>query len=307
MMRALAAFIVGGPFKAVLVVVFCTLASFALPPVTSILSYAGAAALGLYTLHLGARHGALVLVAAALVTGGLIELMQQPGIAVVVASLLLWIPVWLAAAVLAASRSLALAMLAATALLMLAVLLVFLLLGDPEQWWLAQLGALAEALARQSGVDRAQLDAFSAELAPLMTGALAAGLNFATLGCLVLGRWWQSVLVKPGALRGEFHALRLNRTVSLLATAIVLAAMWDIPLVGALARQWSLIVMVPFLFVGLAVVHATLANLKAARGWLIGVYLLIGLLPQALLMVVLTGVVDPWLDLRRRTANTETN
>ena len=65
--------------------------------------------------------------------------------------------------------------------------------------------------------------------------------------------------------------------------------------------------MVLFLFVGLAVVHATLANLKAARGWLIAIYVLMGLLPQALLLVVVTGMLDPWLDLRRRTAKTEVN
>ena len=44
-----------------------------------------------------------------------------------------------------------------------------------------------------------------------MTGALAAGLSFAALTCLMLGRWWQSLMVKPGALRKEFYALRLNR------------------------------------------------------------------------------------------------
>jgi hypothetical protein len=66
--------------------------------------------------------------------------------------------------------------------------------------------------------------------------------------------------------------------------------------------QWALIVMVPFLFVGLAVAHATVANLKAGRGWLIGMYILMSLFKEALLMVVITGMLDPWLDLRGRTA-----
>ena len=60
--------------------------------------------------------------------------------------------------------------------------------------------------------------------------------------------------------------------------------------------------MVVFFFVGLAVLHATLANMKAAKAWLVAAYILMSLLPQAMLMVVVTGLFDPWLDLRRRTA-----
>ena len=52
---------------------------------------------------------------------------------------------------------------------------------------------------------------------------------------------------------------------------------------------------------GNAVLHATLANLKASKAWLIAAYILMSLLPQAMLMVVITGLLDPWMDLRRRT------
>jgi uncharacterized protein YybS (DUF2232 family) len=59
--------------------------------------------------------------------------------------------------------------------------------------------------------------------------------------------------------------------------------------------------------VGLAVVHATLANLKAGRIWLIVIYILMSLLPQVMMLVVVTGMLDPWLDLRRRTEKSEAN
>ena len=140
-----------------------------------------------------------------------------------------------------------------------------------------------------------------------MTGAMAAGLSFAAVTCVILGRWWQSLLVKPGALKQEFYALRLNRSLSMLGIGIVALATLEFGVISSLALQWSLIAMVPFLFVGLAVVHATLTNLQAAKGWLIGLYILAGLLPQVLLMVVLVGVLDPWLELRRRTAKAGTN
>jgi uncharacterized protein YybS (DUF2232 family) len=148
---------------------------------------------------------------------------------------------------------------------------------------------------------------FIETVAPLMTGTMAAGLSFAALTCVILGRWWQALLVNPGGLRKDFYALRLGRVVSLVGIAMVAVATLKVGVLSSLALQWSLIAMVPFLFVGLAVMHASLANLKAAKGWLIALYVLMSLLPQVLLMVVLVGVLDPWLELRRRTERAETN
>lgn len=309
MMRALAGIIVAGPLQAVLVVALFTVLSFLAPPLTSILSYAGAAALALYSLHLGARSGVIVLVGAMLVTGLLTEMLLHQGMTIAVTSLLLWFPVWLIAVVLRETRSLAMAMLALSALAMAGILLVFLWFGDPSQWWLERLSGLINSLADQPGIeiDTGSLHEFAEQVAPFMTGSLAAGLSFAALTCLMLGRWWQSQMVKPGALRKEFYALRLNSMLSLLAVGMFALAALKFGSVSALALQWSLVVLVPFLFVGLAVVHATLANLKAARIWLIIIYILMSLLPQAMMLVVVTGLLDPWLDLRRRTEKTETN
>ncbi|MGD8617164.1 MAG: hypothetical protein PVI91_16120 [Gammaproteobacteria bacterium] len=309
MMRSLAALIVANPFQAVLAIALCAALSVVAPPLTSILGYAAAAALGLYVLHVGSGPGAVVLLGAALATGLLAEVVWHQGLAVIVTSLLLWIPVWLAAVVLRGSGSLAFAMLVLTALAFVAVMVVFALLGDPGQWWEERLGSLVEAMTSkpEPAIDKAALMQFVETVAPVMTGAMAAGLSFAAVTCVILGRWWQSLLVKPGALQQEFYALRLNRSLSLLGIGIVALATLDLGVISSVALQWSLIAMVPFLFVGLAVAHATLANLQAAKAWLIGLYVLIGLLPQALVMVILVGVLDPWLELRRKTAKTGTN
>ena len=309
MMRALAGIIVAGPLQAVLIVALFTALSFLAPPLTSILSYAGAAALALYSLHVGARSGAIVLLGAMLVTGLLTEMLLHQGMTIAVTSLLLWFPVWLIAVVLRETRSLAMAMLALSALAMAGILLVFLWFGDPSQWWLERLSGLINSLADQPEIeiDTGSLHEFAEQVAPFMTGSLAAGLSFAALTCLMLGRWWQSQMVKPGALRKEFYALRLNSMLSLLAMGMFALAALKFGGVSALALQWSLVVLVPFLFVGLAVVHATLANLKAARIWLIIIYILMSLLPQAMMLVIVTGLLDPWLDLRRRTEKAETN
>ena len=309
MMRALAGFIVASPLQSVLVIALFTVLSFLAPPLTSILSYGGTAALALYSLHAGARSGVIVLLGAMLVTGLLTEMLLHQGVTIAVTSLLLWIPVWLVAVVLRETRSLAMAMLALSALAMAGILLAFAWFGDPSQWWLERLQGLINSLAAQPElqIDTGSLMGFAEQVAPFMTGSLAAGLSFAALTCLMLGRWWQSLMVKPGALRKEFYALRLNRLLSLFGLAIIALAALGFGVVSTLSLQWVLVVTVLFLFVGLAVVHATLANLKAARGWLIAIYVLMSLLPQALLLVIVVGMLDPWLDLRRRTAKAETN
>jgi len=308
-MRALAGLIVAGPGQAVLVIALCTVLSFLAPPLTSILGYGGAAALALYSLHAGATPGATALLGAAVVTGVLTQLMLHQGLAVVVTSLMLWIPVWLAAVVLRRTGSLAMAMLGLTGLALMLVTLIFVLFGDPGPWWVARLESLGDAVAAQKelGIDTAAVAQFIETVAPLMTGTLAAGLSFAALSCVLLGRWWQALLVNPGGLRKDFYALRLNQVLSLAGIAMVGLATLKLGVLSSLALQWSLIAMVPFLLVGLAVVHASLANLKAAKGWLIALYILMSLLPQVLLMVILVGVLDPWLELRRRTSRAETN
>lgn len=308
-MRALAGLIVAGPLQAVLVIALCTVLSFLAPPLTSILSYAGTAALGLYALHAGARPAALVLLGAAGVTWLLSWLLLHQGMAVVVTSLLLWGPVWLAAVILRATRSLALAMLALSGLAMAGILVVFVVFGDPTPWWQEFLLGMVDSVAQQPELQAGAepLREFAQQVAPFMTGSLAAGLSFAALACLMLGRWWQSLLVKPGAVRIEFYALRLNRTLSLLGLAVLALSALPLGVFSVLAQQWALVVMVLFMFIGLAVVHAALANLKAARGWLIAIYILMSLLPQALVVVVVTGLLDPWLDLRGKTAKAKTD
>jgi hypothetical protein len=309
MMRALAGLIVAGPIQAVLVIALFTALSFLAPPLTSILSYGGAAALALYSLHTGTRAAVIVLLGAVLVTALLTEMLMHQGLAIAVTSLLLWIPVWLVAVVLRETRSLALAMVASSALAMVGVLLAFIWLGDPGQWWLEHLQGLIDSLAAhpELQIDTDLLMGFAEQVAPFMTGSLAAGLSFAALTSLILGRWWQSLMVKPGALRTEFYALRLNRALSFMAVAVLAVAALNFGVLSTLAVQWSLVVLVPFLFVGLAVIHASLANLNAGRVWLIVVYVLMSLLPQVIGLVVVMGVLDPWLDLRRKTQKSEVN
>ena len=302
--RALGRLVIAGPHQAVLVVALSTALSFLLPPLTSILGLVAAAALALNCLQLGARSGAVVLLASA----GIVALLagfasgQQGSLAIVVILLVLWAPLWLASVVLRETRSLAMAILVLSLLGMLGVVLLYVIAGDPVQWWPDYVrGQLEAALAVQPEL-REQFEQVSGlveRVAPVLAGSVAAGLVMNTVLFLSLGRWWQAVMLeKPGAVRAEFYALRLNLGLSVAGVVIFALASLELGIVSVLALQWSLVIMVPFMFVGLAVAHATLNNLKAGFVWLVVVYIVAMLAPQ---LLVALGMLDPLLDPRRRT------
>lgn len=303
-MRALGRLVIAGPYQAVLVVAFCTALSFLLPPVTSILAYVAVAALVLNSLQLGARSGGIVLLASAGIVALLAGLVtgQQASLAIVAILLALWAPVWLASVVLRETRSLAMAILVLLLLALLGVVLVYGLAGDPVEWWpdyvRSQIEA-AVAVQPELSDQFEQMSEMVERVAPVLAGSIAAGLLLNAMLSLLLGRWWQAqVLERPGAVRAEFYALRFSRSLSLAGVAIFALASLDLGMISVLALQWALVVMVPFVFVGLAIAHATLSNLKAGFVWLVLVYIVATFAPQ---LLVALGMLDPWLDPRRRT------
>jgi len=302
--RALGRLVVAGPYQAVLVVALCTVLSFLMPPVTSILGYVAAAALALNSLQVGAKSGAIVLLASSALVALLTSFVagQQALLGIMVILLVLWVPVWLASVVLRETRSLAMAMLVLSLLGMLGVVLVYIVAGDPVQWWPGYVSKQLEAaIAAQPELREQfkQLSDLADRIAPVLAGSISAGLLMNALLCLTLGRWWQAVVLeRPGAVRAEFYALRINRSLSLAGILIFALASLDLGIVSTLSLQWALVVMVPFMFVGLAVAHATLNNLKAGFAWLVLVYIVALFVPQ---LLVALGMLDPWLDPRRRT------
>lgn len=130
----------------------------------------------------------------------------------------------------------------------------------------------------------------------IMLNLLGASLMVTTLLVLMLARWMQAGLYKPGGFRREFHSLRLEWKAALaLLAAMLLSA------VGVLPRTWIVYLMVPFTFSGIALVHAVVAIKQLSTVWLTGFYALLLILPvltgRALLLATL---LDSGLDFRGR-------
>lgn len=300
-MKALAEYIVRGRWQAVLVTAACGAMTFLLPPFSTMLNYLAAAAVALVTLHVGLLQGLQVLLIAAVMTVLFYQLLGIQSVVVAVMVLLLWLPCWALAAVLQATRRLDRVLVAAVAFGAAILLAVYGLLGDPVPWWVERLQAL-QAMLDDAGLPMTNLsdEQLLQEVAALMTGLVLASLLIGVLGSLMLARWWQSRLVHPGAFREEFCSLRLGYPVGLLTLAVMLAARFVSGSAGELIAQLAMIMLVPYLLVGLAVVHSLVRQTGRSSAWLAVIYVLLALIPQATLLLAGGGLLDTWVDFRRR-------
>jgi len=300
-MKALAEYIVRGRWQAVLVTAACGAMTFLLPPFSTMLNYLAAAAVALVTLHVGLLQGLQVLLIAAVMTVLFYQLLGIQSVVVAVMVLLLWLPCWALAAVLQATHRLDRVLMAAVLFGAAILLGVYGLLGDPVPWWVERLQALQEML-DDAGLPVTNLsdEQLLHDVAALMTGLVLASLLIGVLGSLMLARWWQSRLVHPGGFREEFCSLRLGYPAGLLTLAVMLAARFVSGSAGELIAQLAMIMLVPYLLVGLAVVHSLVRQTGRSSAWLAVIYVLLAIIPQATLLLAGGGLLDTWVDFRRR-------
>lgn len=128
----------------------------------------------------------------------------------------------------------------------------------------------------------------------------------ATLGLLnyglavlstLLARGWQARLFNPGGLKREFHEFRLSAPVAL--ALLLVLGVGDY--VGLNPTLLLLVLGLPLIMAGLALVHGVVAKRGLAGGWLIGFYIaLIILTPWLFLVLIIAAIIDSWLDIRQR-------
>lgn len=296
-MKALAGYIVSGRWQAALVTAASGLLALLLLP----LSCLGAASIALVTLHVGVLQGLQVMVLAAASVMLLYLLAGVQTAIVIVMVLLLWLPCWLAATVLQQTRDLAAALKAVTLFGATLLLLVYATVQEPAAAWLdilkVLLGMLEEAGIRLEGLSDEQL---LQEFAALMTGVALSWLVLGVAASLLLARWWQSVLVRPGAFRDEFSNLRMGKLAGMLTLGMLLVARLTQATISEVTAQLAMIMLVPYLLAGLAVVHSLVKQSGRGYGWLAAVYLLLAFVPQTTLLLAAGGLLDTWVDLRRR-------
>ena len=298
-MRALATFIMQGQSRAVMVVAVMAVLSFLLPPL-ALLSGGGVA---LVVLHRGGHDGLRVIAWSSVALAALIYALQQDLSPVVGFALVMWLPVWLVAVVLQATGQPAWALSGAAGLAVLLVLAVYLVLGDPAQMWRDMLHGLFEKMQDAAVLEPGEVDmqALLEQLAAQMTGAMGAALMLGVALSLLLGRWWQSQLYNSGGFGSEFRGLRFHRLLAFLTIGLMLLG----PMLGGSAGQVAMDAVLPvfllFVLQGFALAHAVVQGRGMSKGWLVGLYVALAIMPgQVTLIVGVLGLLDSLADFRTR-------
>lgn len=283
-MQRLAAFIMRGPVQATLVTVVASL----LP----LFGWFGATVVALVTLRGGARSGATVMASA----GASLLLIHSALAGAPQLNLLpvleLWLPAFLLAIWLRRTVSLASTLRLAAVLAGLGVVWMFWLYPDQAALWaplLEQFGGAAGA----EQVDAAWL-AFIENILPLLTGIRVLSHAAVAVAAVLLARWMQALLYYPGGFRREFHDLNLGWPMAAVVVGLLLVALAS---GDGLARALAFVVSAVFVLQALSLGHALVAKRGGSRGWFIGIYALLLLLFQ---LVVMIGIADAAFGWRRR-------
>jgi hypothetical protein len=252
--------------------------------------------LGLMTLHKGAKDGLWVL-AWALLPAVAISFWGYTGFLLSMA--FRGLCVWILALLLRRFQSWAIVIEAAAVFGVVVVFLLHLLFPDMRSWWAAH---LTQQVTELNAVLDLKLKATTVQTWANVVSGFATGLTVVTVLTidfllLILARVWQAKLFNPGGFRREFYQLRVGHAVSILLMLDALAASFGL----AAALDVLPLLLLPFVFAGLSLLHVFMSGKKGA-GMVLGmVYLLLVLmLPYFAILIALLGFADSWLDFRRR-------
>lgn len=296
-MKAFASWVMKGRMQAVIAATVLAVLALLVAPLAMVSS----AVVMLAVLRQGWREGLLVVGSALLAIAGLGGLLFQMPIPSLLIGLMLWVPAAVLGAVMGVTGSLRRAIEAAAIGAGGIVLLQYLLIDDPVAFWSDVLNTFLAQ--RFTAEELAGLDAGPAlqMLASWMPGGVGATWLLSTVLSLLLARHWSSLIDAPGAFGREFRELRFGRWLLILVPVLLIGGVLVTGGTPNVLGQLYVVGMVVFLFQGISVAHALVADFGASVGWLVGLYLLLILVaPQGATAVASVGYVDGWLDLRAR-------
>ena len=177
----------------------------------------------------------------------------------------------------------------------LALALVYAVLPDPASVWVEQLTRLMRSMAEAGLAIQGDVNALVHAWARTMWGALAAMTLGAILVSLFLGRWWSTLLQRPGEFGAEYRQLQLGRVLGIGATILFLLAL---SLESEMIDSLAWVGLAGLAFQGLAAAHRGKAKGRLNRGWLAAIYVLL-LIPLSTSVTVFAlaiwGFTDNWL------------
>ncbi len=275
--------------------------AFMLGAATLVLSPVGllsGALIVLVTLAAGLQPGIRAL-SVTLLGGGLASLVLGSINAFLLSAAEFWLPAFVLAVVLGKTRSLSLTIQVATSILLAGLVVVYALLGSPENTWTGFLQQMLSVWQAEGIVIDSEASVLLLEQMPkILTMLVFMGLYVVWLGMLFLGRWWQTNLYDAGSLGEQFRQLNLgSRLAWLLALLFVVVLFLPEQL---LFQDLLGLLMVAFMLQGLAVLHQWVQVRGTGKGWLILIYILLGVLPHMIVLVASLGWMENWTHWRSK-------
>lgn len=303
-MRALASYIMRGQLQAITSVVGFAVLSLPLLPLSWPLSFLSTAGVALVALIQGPTESGKTVLGAFLITALMSTLFAGTPALAMAFALTLWLPAWIMGSLLNRTRSLGMALQILVLLGVGAVLLIYIVMGQPTEWWFQHLSKVVIPAMEQAGVvieSKAGLEKDLRLMASLMTGMVVMMTAWGLIAGLLIARWWQAVLYKSGAFAEEFQALRFGKLIGLLIAALIIINVAGSPELAEMALNMLVVTMGILLLQGLAIAHAMANHYKVNSAWMVLLYMLLFFTaPYMPMLVVFVGLIDNWLDLRRR-------
>lgn len=216
-----------------------------------------------------------------------------------------WLPIILLSQTLRSTRSLAMMLLAGVALGAVAIAVQFLSLGEADMELMARTFQRMGALGQGSSGEEVLVPAEQAkQIVNVVVVGFVAMLYLLLVPIVLLARWTQARLADSKAFGEEFRQLALGKTAALIA--LIVAALGFLMKQPWLASLLYLLV-IAFMFQGIAIVHARVKGRRPARLILSVFYCVLLIAPMAVALTALTGVIDNWLVFRKRVAQADTD
>ena len=279
-MRGLAEFIMRGRWQALAVAVIGSVLVIASP--------VSAAAIALVTLGRSVRDGAWIAL------WSLLPALLLGWVSGDYGTGLLLLSVFVGAAVLAQTYSLSLALVAVVPVSALGGVVLLAFNSAFLDALLMMFDTWIEAL--ESGADDAAVIEIMRPSVPQVAGLMAVGNSLLACLSLLLGRYWQAALYKPGAFGDEFRALRLP---SLWAVALVLVVIAG-AVGGREVAAWTALAGIPVTICGFALLHHVARDRQLGFGFLAVSYMLWTFVDLLKVGVLIAVLLDAFFDFGRR-------
>ncbi len=259
------------------------------------------AAIALVTLAAGLVPGVRALLAS-LAGAAVLSVFTEQWSAFGLAMFEFWLPAFALAVILGASASLSRMLQVATGLMLGALVLTYLWIGSPEAFWLETMRQLLESWQTQGlDIEPQAASLLIEQLPAVLTMLVAMGLLMVWISMVLLARWWQSRLYEMTPFSLEFQAIDLgNSLAGLMALMLVLVLFMPEQL---LIQDALGVLSLVFMLQGLALIHFWQSVKQVSKGWLVLIYVLLGVLPQMMMMVATLGWLENWINWRDRIAS----